>query len=118
MAGSALVPPGTLFLETLLDAAREPLVILDKDLLVLSVSRAFYEVFRLRPRETIGQSILGLGIDRWEVARLRLLLTEVLPHPSRPNSRPFDLFVGERSVGYSPASGTPGCRVAPGFDLP
>ena len=67
------------FLENLIDAVREPLVVLDQDLRVLSVSRAFYDVFRTRPKETIGQRIYDLGNRQWDIPQLRHLLESIVP---------------------------------------
>jgi len=67
------------FLENLIDAVREPLVVLDQDLRVLSVSRAFYEVFRVKPKETVGHLIYELGNRQWDIPRLRELLETILP---------------------------------------
>ncbi len=67
------------FLENLIDAVREPLVVLDQDLRVLSVSRAFYEVFQVKPRETIGHLIYDLGNRQWDIPKLRELLETILP---------------------------------------
>ena len=67
------------FLENLIDAVREPLVVLDQNLRVLSVSRAFYDVFRTRPKETIGQRIYDLGNRQWDIPELRHLLETIVP---------------------------------------
>jgi len=67
------------FLENLVDAVREPLVVLDENLRVLSVSRAFYEVFHVKPKDTVGFPIYELGNLQWDVPRLRELLENILP---------------------------------------
>jgi PAS domain-containing protein len=66
------------FLENLIDAVREPLVVLDQDLRVLSVSRAFYETFHAKPAETMGQLVYDLGNRQWDIPRLRELLENIL----------------------------------------
>jgi two-component system, cell cycle sensor histidine kinase PleC len=58
---------------------REPLIALDQDLRVVSVSRSFYEVFKVRPEETVGQLIYDLGNKQWDIPRLRELLETILP---------------------------------------
>jgi two-component system CheB/CheR fusion protein len=47
---------------------------------VLSVSRSFYEVFKVKPEETVGQLIYDLGNKQWDIPKLRELLETILPH--------------------------------------
>lgn len=66
------------FAENIIDTVREPLIVLDKDLLVVSASRSFYEVFKVKPAETLGQYIYDLGNKQWDIPRLRELLETIL----------------------------------------
>ena len=79
MSDSRVLTRSREFLENLIDAVREPLVVLDENLRVLSVSRAFYEVFRAKPQETVGQLIYDLGNRQWDIPQLRELLEDILP---------------------------------------
>lgn len=65
--------------ESVLNTVREPLLVLDRDLKVVSGSRAFYEVFKVRPEETVGQLIYDLGNRQWDIPKLRELLEDILP---------------------------------------
>jgi PAS domain S-box-containing protein len=58
---------------------REPLISLDQDLRVVTVSRSFYEVFKVKPEETVGQLIYDLGNKQWDIPKLRELLETILP---------------------------------------
>ena len=58
---------------------REPLIALDQDLRVVKVSRSFYEVFKVKPEETVGQLIYDLGNKQWDIPKLRELLETILP---------------------------------------
>jgi diguanylate cyclase (GGDEF)-like protein/PAS domain S-box-containing protein len=58
---------------------REPLVVLDADLRVVSTNHSFYEVFAVKPEETEGQLIYDLGNKQWDIPKLRKLLKEILP---------------------------------------
>jgi len=42
------------YAESIINTIREPLISLDQDLRVVSVSRSFYEVFKVKPEETVG----------------------------------------------------------------
>jgi two-component system CheB/CheR fusion protein len=65
--------------ESIIDTIREPLIVLDQDLRVVTVSRSFYEVFKVMPEETVGQLIFDLGNKQWDIPKLRELLETILP---------------------------------------
>jgi len=65
--------------ESIIDTVREPLIALDQDLRVVSVSRSFYEVFKVNPEETVGHLIYDLGNKQWNIPKLRELLETILP---------------------------------------
>ncbi|MDD5194704.1 MAG: PAS domain S-box protein [Candidatus Omnitrophica bacterium] len=65
--------------ESLINTVREPLISLDQDLRVVSVSRSFYEFFKVKPEETVGQLIYDLGNKQWDIPKLRELLETILP---------------------------------------
>jgi two-component system CheB/CheR fusion protein len=65
--------------ESIINTIREPLIALDQDLRVVSASRAFYEVFKVKPAETLGQLIYDLGNKQWNIPKLRELLENILP---------------------------------------
>ena len=65
--------------ESIINTVREPLIALDQDLRVVSVSRSFYEVFKAKPEETVGQLIYDLGNKQWDIPKLRELLETILP---------------------------------------
>ncbi|MFA5276595.1 MAG: PAS domain-containing sensor histidine kinase [Candidatus Omnitrophota bacterium] len=67
------------FSESLINTVREPLIALDQDLRVVSVSRSFYEFFKVKPEETVGQLIYDLGNKQWDIPKLRELLETILP---------------------------------------
>jgi two-component system CheB/CheR fusion protein len=64
---------------SIINTVREPLIVLDKDLRVVTVSRSFYDVFRVAPEETVGKLIYELGNNQWDIPRLRELLEDILP---------------------------------------
>jgi PAS domain S-box-containing protein len=67
------------FSQSLINTIREPLLSLDKDLRVVTVSRSFYEFFKVNPEETVGQLIYDLGNKQWDIPKLRELLETILP---------------------------------------
>ena len=67
------------FAESVINTVREPLISLDQDLRVVSVSRSFYDFFKVNPEETVGQLIYDLGNKQWDIPKLRELLEDILP---------------------------------------
>ena len=65
--------------ESIINTVREPLIVLDQNLRVVTVSRSFYEVFKVKPEETVGQLIYDLGNKQWNIPKLRELLETILP---------------------------------------
>ena len=66
------------FAQGIVDTVREPLLVLDKNLRVVSASRAFYETFKVNKAERlVGLSDLGSG--EWDIPELRRDLLDVLP---------------------------------------
>ncbi|MEK6527970.1 MAG: PAS domain-containing protein, partial [Nitrospirota bacterium] len=65
--------------EDIVETVREPLIVLDSDLRVLSANRSFYKSFKVTPEETIGNLIYDLGNRQWDIPRLRTLLEDILP---------------------------------------
>jgi two-component system CheB/CheR fusion protein len=67
------------YAERIVDTIREPLVVLDTGLRVVSATQSFYEVFQVRPEETEGRLIYELGNRQWDMPELRELLEDILP---------------------------------------
>jgi PAS domain S-box-containing protein len=67
------------YAENIVETVREPLVVLDIDLKILSANRSFYNTFKVTPDETIGNFIYDLGNRQWNIPRLRTLFEEILP---------------------------------------
>ena len=68
--------------QAIVATVREPLVILDADLRVVTANRSFYAVFQVTPEETERQSIFELGNRQWDIPKLRTQLEEVLSRDS------------------------------------
>ena len=67
---------------SIVETVRAPLLVLDTQLRVRTANRAFYQTFRVNPRETEGRLIYELGNRQWNIPRLRTLLEELLPQNS------------------------------------
>jgi two-component system CheB/CheR fusion protein len=65
--------------EGIVDTVREPLIVLDENLNVISASRSFYRDFKTTPEDTVGRPIYSLGNQQWDIPKLRELLENILP---------------------------------------
>ena len=73
------------YTEIIFNTMREPLIVLDQKLRVVSASRSFYDVFKVKPEETVGQLIYDLGNKQWDIPKLRELLEDILPKKTTIN---------------------------------
>ena len=71
------------YFEAIVDTVREPLLVLNEALRVVSANHAFYQKFRTTRRKTEGELIYELGDGRWDIPKLRQLLEEILPKNTR-----------------------------------
>ena len=67
------------YAESIVETIREPLLVLDADMKIISANRNFYRTFKVTPGETIGTFIYDLGNKQWDIPKLRELLEEILP---------------------------------------
>jgi signal transduction histidine kinase len=67
-----------LYAEAIVDTVRDPLLVLDADLRVVSANRAFYSEFHLAEGDTLGRALYELGNREWDIPELRNLLAQVL----------------------------------------
>ncbi len=70
------------FAEAIVETVREPLVILNHNLKVVSANKAFYETFQATQQETKDRLIYDLGDGQWNIPKLRELLDNILPKNS------------------------------------
>jgi two-component system CheB/CheR fusion protein len=66
------------YAESIVDAVREPLVLLDAELRVISVNDAFNTTFNISRGEATGKLIYDLGDKTWDIPELRHLLGAIL----------------------------------------
>ncbi len=63
---------------SILGSVREPLLVLDYDLKVVTANPSFYRTISVTPGETEGVLIYDLGNQQWNIPKLRELLEEAL----------------------------------------
>ncbi len=67
------------YADNILATLRDPFLVLDKDLRVVTANHAFYENFQVAQEDTQGCFVYDLGNRQWDIPQLRTLLEEVLP---------------------------------------
>jgi two-component system CheB/CheR fusion protein len=71
------------YFQSIVETVREPLVVLDERLEIISCNTAFYETFRTGVEPTAGRQIYEIGNGQWNDPALRQLLEAVLPKDKR-----------------------------------
>ncbi|MEG6549396.1 HAMP domain-containing sensor histidine kinase [Desulfocurvibacter africanus] len=61
----------SMYAAAILDALKEPLLILNSELRVASANLPYYSHFQSTPKETIGRHLHDLGDRQWDIPRLR-----------------------------------------------
>ncbi len=69
----------TEYAEGIIRTVREPLVVLNGDMKIISANASFYRTFHITPEETEEKTLYDLGNGQWNIPALRQLLEEVLP---------------------------------------
>jgi two-component sensor histidine kinase len=65
--------------QAIVDTIREPLLVLDKDLRVVTANRSFYLIFRMQRQDVQGLPVYALGNGQWDIPELRSLLADIAP---------------------------------------
>ena len=65
--------------ESIVNTVREPLVVLDGDLRIVSANKAFYNTFQVVKEKTEKQLIYEIDNRQWDIPKLRELLEDILP---------------------------------------
>jgi two-component system CheB/CheR fusion protein len=61
------------------ETVREPFIILDNNLKVVTANLSFYRKFKVAKKDTEGKRIYDLGNNQWDSVELRELLENILP---------------------------------------
>lgn len=83
--------------EDIVATVRQPLVVLDPDLRVTSVNRAFTTMFDTPAAEVVGQRLPVLGGGHWNIPDLLSRLQDIVPHGAEV--RDFKVHLDSPTVG-------------------
>lgn len=73
--------------QSIVDTIRDPLVVLENDMTIVTASRAFLTIFGITQAETKGRRVSELLQHQWDVPALRHLMEKVLPE-----NKPIESF--------------------------
>src|SRR5450755_3607405 len=73
--------------QSIVDTIRDPLVVLEQDMSIVTASKAFLTMFGITQDEAQGRRISELGQRQWDVPALRHLMEKVLPE-----NKPIESF--------------------------
>src|SRR5436190_8762495 len=78
------------YLDSIIATIRQPLVVLDEELRVISASNSFHRVFSVRPDDLIGRHLLSAG-DHLDVPQLREFLTSIQARGTTINDQEVEI---------------------------
>src|SRR5476651_2718409 len=73
--------------QSIVDTIRDPLVVLENDMTIVTASKAFLTIFGITEAETQGRRVADLGQRQWDVPALRHLMDKVVPE-----NKPIESF--------------------------
>jgi two-component system CheB/CheR fusion protein len=71
------------YAEGIVETAREPFVVLDADLRVITANTSFYQTFKTSRGDVEKKRIYDLGNSQWNIPALRELLERILPESTQ-----------------------------------
>ena len=77
--GPGALDEGHALAQAIVDTIREPLLVLDKGLRVVTANRSFYLTFKMRRQDVQGLPMYALGNGQWNIPELRSLLADIAP---------------------------------------
>jgi len=89
-----------LYAESIIATIREPLLVLDRYMLVRTANKAYYEKFGATEEETEGHSLYSLGEGEWDNPAIRRALETILTKETRIRDieTRFSIKAGEERV--------------------
>ena len=66
------------YAENIIETVREPLVVLDANLRIVSANRSFYTTFHTTPEDTDKKIFSAIGDNQWNVSELSRLFEDIL----------------------------------------
>jgi diguanylate cyclase (GGDEF)-like protein/PAS domain S-box-containing protein len=90
-----------LYAESIISTVREPLIVLDSNLKVISANKSFYRKFKDKKEDIIGKFFYQISGKIWDSTKLRILLEEIIPQKNYFEDFELDLTLknaGKRAM--------------------
>ena len=81
------------YAENIISTLREPLLVLDANLRIVSANKSFYREFSITSEAIEGKPIFEMDNGQWKIPRLRELLENILPENTSFDDFEVDLVV-------------------------
>ncbi len=65
--------------EDIVYTMHQPFLVLNSELRVTLANHSYYEIFKIKPEETIGKLIYNLNNNEWDIPELREILETIIP---------------------------------------
>lgn len=78
------------YAENIINTVKEPLIIIDQHLMVVSANKSFYDTFKLSKSETEGVKLYQLGEGDWDIPHLKNFLEDVFQKDTKMNKHKFE----------------------------
>ncbi|MCW8933625.1 MAG: PAS domain-containing protein [Gammaproteobacteria bacterium] len=101
------------YAEAIIAAIRHPMLVLDKNLRVVSASQKYYSIFHVNEKDTVGNLLYRLGNGQWGIPSLRQKLEEVVT--KNVNFNDYEVEHDFEHIGHK-AMSVSGQSVAYGLD--
>ncbi len=85
------------YTQDIIDTIREPFVVLDPKLHVMTANTSFYRTFKVNKKDTEKELIFRLGNNQWQIPELKRLLRSILPE--RTHFKDFEVNHNFPSIG-------------------
>lgn len=86
------------YAQAIVETVREPLLVLDDHLRVITANQSFYQMFQTPPIATEQQSLFELGNGQWNILTLRERLEQILPDDTQ--FQDFEVEQEFERIGY------------------
>jgi len=84
--------------DSIINTVRQPLVVLDEALYVISASRSFYSTFSVEPEQTVGRQLDAVDDGRLDIATLRGFLDRLRLGEGVTEDREIDVELPSRGM--------------------
>ncbi|MFH0966437.1 MAG: chemotaxis protein CheB [Methanobacteriota archaeon] len=86
------------YAESIVNTVREPLLVLDRNLTVISANQSFYRTFEVSPEETSGKNLKELSERQWDISSLMILLNTIISEGTSFEDKPVTIDLSENRI--------------------